>query len=153
MHYCPPRQYIPKKQLKWSIKVWYSANSKHRCVYDFDIYCKINGGKCGGGGDGGSYGDDKNGDLHLMWRNESILAPNFVMKFMEGNHGKEHCIVANNNFTSIGFLSSKQNLCYWNYAVQPSGKIYKNSNAQVSSTKHHKVHWFGECTNVLALQV
>jgi hypothetical protein len=37
--YCPVRQYMPKKQIKWGLKVWCLADSKSRFIVDFDVYC------------------------------------------------------------------------------------------------------------------
>jgi hypothetical protein len=35
--YCPIRQYLPMKPKKWSIKIWYLADSATKYVYDFDV--------------------------------------------------------------------------------------------------------------------
>jgi hypothetical protein len=49
--------------------------------------------------------------MKLVLRTEPTLVHNVVMKFMEGYHGKRHCIVTDNFFTSIGlfeeFMASK----------------------------------------------
>ena len=37
--YCLARQYMPKKPVKWGVKVWCTADSKSKFIYDFDIYC------------------------------------------------------------------------------------------------------------------
>jgi hypothetical protein len=31
-------QYMPKKSLKWGVKVWCAVDSKSKFIYDFDIY-------------------------------------------------------------------------------------------------------------------
>jgi hypothetical protein len=36
--YCLARQYMPKKPVKWGVKVWCTADSKSKFIYDFDIY-------------------------------------------------------------------------------------------------------------------
>jgi hypothetical protein len=87
--YCPAYQYMPKKPQKWGIKVWCLADSTLRYVYDIDIYCGRNGG---------------NGNVPQARRGEPRLAHSIVMKLIEGNHGKGHCLVMDNYFTSVGLL-------------------------------------------------
>jgi hypothetical protein len=36
--YCPIQQYLLMKPEKWSIKIWYLADSITKYVYDFDVY-------------------------------------------------------------------------------------------------------------------
>ena len=58
---------MPKKPQKLGIKVYSLAYSKHRYVYEFDIYCKRNGG---------------NGDVQLVWKNKPILAYEVFVNFI-----------------------------------------------------------------------
>jgi hypothetical protein len=56
-------------------------------IYDFDIYCKKNNGN--GGNDG-------NGDVQQVQRDEPMLAHNIVINFMDGNHSNGYCVVIDN---------------------------------------------------------
>jgi hypothetical protein len=78
---CLSIEYMPKKLQNWSIKVGRLANSKHKYVHDFNIHWGRNGGN--GGNDG----------VQPARRDEQNIMHNIVMKFMEDNHGKEHCII------------------------------------------------------------
>jgi hypothetical protein len=67
---------MPKKPQKLGIKVCSLVHSKHRYVYEFDIYCKRNGGNGGDSGDGG------NGDVQLVWKKKPILAYKVFVNFI-----------------------------------------------------------------------
>jgi hypothetical protein len=86
---------MPQKPQKWNIKIWHLIYLKSHYIYDFNIYCGRNGG---------------NGNVELLQGGELRIECSFVMKLMEGNHGKGHCIVVN-----IYSLCSKLLECfYWN---------------------------------------
>ena len=33
---------MPKKPIKWDLKVWCAANASSKYIYDLDVYCKGN---------------------------------------------------------------------------------------------------------------
>jgi hypothetical protein len=37
--YCPARQYMPKKPIKWGLKLWCLACAASKFIYNFDVYC------------------------------------------------------------------------------------------------------------------
>jgi hypothetical protein len=37
--YCPARQYMPKKSVKWGVKIRCAVDFKSKFIYDIDIYC------------------------------------------------------------------------------------------------------------------
>ena len=87
-----------QKTTKWGIKVWCLADSRDRYVYDFDIYCGRNGG---------------DGDIEPGRRGEANLAHSVVTKLMDCNNGKDHVVVMDNYFTSVGlFKELAQNGTY-----------------------------------------
>jgi hypothetical protein len=87
--YCPARQYMPKKPIKWGIKVWCIADSTSRFVWDFDIYCGKNQATLEG---------------RASSREEQSLAHRVVMDLTGGLEHKNHVVVMDNFFTSVGLF-------------------------------------------------
>ena len=36
--YCSARQYMPKKSIKWGLKVWCVVDANSKFIFDFDVY-------------------------------------------------------------------------------------------------------------------
>jgi hypothetical protein len=41
---------MPKKPIKWGLKVWVMADATSHIIYDFEVYCGKNTATLGGGG-------------------------------------------------------------------------------------------------------
>jgi hypothetical protein len=91
--YCPMRQYLPNKPCKWGIKVWSLTDSSSKYVYDFDVYCDH---------DHNLAVDAKPAQPVVC--GEPCLAHNVVLKLVRGLEGKNHIIVMDNYFSSIGLF-------------------------------------------------
>ena len=87
--YCPARQYMPKKPQKWSLKVWCLVDSKSQYVYGFDIYARKNG---------------ENMKPSRRIPEEPQLAYLIETRLIDGNNGKGHVVVMDNNFSSVGLF-------------------------------------------------
>ena len=81
--------------------MWCLADLISKLVYNFDIYCGKNRD--------GTRNGDENVEPICIPRGESRLAHDVVMKLIEGNHGKGHCIVMDNYFISIGLFEELAN--------------------------------------------
>ena len=73
--------------------VWCLADSISKNLYNFDIYCGKNRDA--------TRNSDGDVEPKRIPRGESKLGHDVVMKLMEGNHGKGHCVVMDNYVTSI----------------------------------------------------
>jgi hypothetical protein len=89
--YCPARQYMPKKPIKWGLKLWYLACAASKFIYNFDVYC----------------GKSARSEVVLEQsgsRPEAPLAEGVVLKMVDGMENKGHVVVMDNYFTSVGLL-------------------------------------------------
>jgi hypothetical protein len=97
--YCPARQYMPKKPQKWGIKVWCLADSIFKFVYNFIFYCGKNG-------DNEEMAPEApNALVPLVPRGEPRQAHEVVLKLVDGLEGKNHVVVCDNFFSSIGLFT------------------------------------------------
>jgi hypothetical protein len=87
--YCPARQYMPKKPVKWGVKVWCAADSKSKFIFDFDIYC----GK-----------SQATLESRASTTEEQNLAHRVVTQLTTGLENKGHVVVMDNYFTSVGLF-------------------------------------------------
>jgi hypothetical protein len=87
--YCPARQYMPKKPVKWGVKVWCVADSKSKFIYDFDVYC----GK-----------SQATLESRASTVEEQNLAHRVVTQLTAGLDNKGHVVVMDNYFTSVGLF-------------------------------------------------
>ena len=94
--YCPAYQYMPKKFQKGEIKVWCLANSYSKYVYFFKIYSGRNG--------------DGDSNVQACVREEGTMACGVVMSLLGELHGKEHVVVTNNYFSSVGLFTKLASL-------------------------------------------
>jgi hypothetical protein len=44
--YCPMRQYMPKKPVRFGIKVWAAADAISKYLWNFEVYCGKQGNPC-----------------------------------------------------------------------------------------------------------
>ena len=87
--YCLACHYMLKKPEKWGIKVWCLADSCSKFVYNFDIYC----------------GKNLDAKVRIVVpQGEASLAHAIVMNLLQGLEEKEHCIIIDNHFSSIGLF-------------------------------------------------
>ena len=90
--YFPACQYMPKNVKNGESKLWCFVDTKSKFVHNFNIYCGQNGLRDG----------KRNIDGQVARTGKPKFAHNVVMKLIEGNEGKGHCIVMDNFFSSIG---------------------------------------------------
>jgi hypothetical protein len=79
--YCSARQYMPKKPIKWGLKVWCLAGAKSRFIVDFDVYWCKSRATLGGG---------------ASTKEEQALAHRMVTGLTKGLENKSHVIVMDN---------------------------------------------------------
>jgi hypothetical protein len=41
--YCPIRQYMPKKPVRFGLKVWAAADALSKYLWNFEVYCRKTG--------------------------------------------------------------------------------------------------------------
>jgi hypothetical protein len=84
-----------------------------------------------------------------------MLIHDIVIKFIEANHNKRHCVVTYNFCTNIENLEN-----WWQVELMPlelynlmGWEFYKNSKTHRISTIHLKLYLLGKCMNLVALKV
>ena len=87
--YCPTCQYMPKKPIKWGVKLWCLACATSKFIYNFDIYC-------------GKTMSSMDGEDEAVPSTEGNLAEGVVLKMILDKKG--HVVVMDNYFTSIGLF-------------------------------------------------
>jgi hypothetical protein len=89
--YCPTRQYMPKKPIKWGLKLWCLACAASKFIYNFDVYC----GNCTTSGTGSKPSNA---------RAESNKAEGVVLDMVHGMDNKGHVVVMDNYFIGVGLF-------------------------------------------------
>ena len=89
--YCPVRQYMPKKLVKWGLKLWYLANSSSKFISNFDVYC---------GKSRATLEESRSA------RGESNLPTRVVLDLTSDIHEKGHVVVMDNYFSSIELFNA-----------------------------------------------
>jgi hypothetical protein len=89
--YCPSRQYMPKKPIKWGLKLWCLACAVSKFIYNFDVYCRKSNAT--------GVVPEPSGP-----RAESNLAEGVVLKMVDGMENKGHVVVMDNYFTGVCLL-------------------------------------------------
>jgi hypothetical protein len=87
--YCPARQYMPKKPIKWGLKLWCLACAASKFIYNFDVFCGKNSTAME---EPSSHG------------NEGIRVEGVVLKMVHGMENKGHVVVMDNYFTGVGLF-------------------------------------------------
>lgn len=75
--YCPIRQYIHAKPIKWGIEVWCVIDSYNKFVYRFTPYCGASSGM----------------GPKISWKGEPQLANDVVKQLFDMLGGKGHCVI------------------------------------------------------------
>jgi hypothetical protein len=83
--YCSARQYMPKKPIKWGLKIWIMADATSHIISDFEVYCGKSTATLSGG---------------MLQRAEQNLAHRVVTDLTTGLDNKGHVITMDNFFTS-----------------------------------------------------
>ena len=100
---------MPKKPVKWGLKVWCLACSTSKYVWIFEVYC----GKGNAPIKLGHAQVLPNRIITPMHCGEPRLAHNVVLKMVEGLGNVRHLVVMDNFFSSIAYGSiSYGNLWY-----------------------------------------
>jgi hypothetical protein len=89
--YCPAHQYMPKKPIKWGLRLWCLACAVSKFIYNFDVYC-------GKSNATGAVAEPSG------IRAESNLAKGVVLKMVDGMENKGHVVVMDNYFTGVGLF-------------------------------------------------
>jgi hypothetical protein len=144
--YCPIRQYMPKKPVRFGIKVWAAADALSKYLWDFEVYY----------GKSGNPHDDGFGNSTLdtaeestnstqpprSGRGEGFNGRNVVKSLMHKLGGRGHIVTTDNYFTSVPlFLDLLQNgtmatsILWWNRKYVPRGIFAKHV------TKKKEIGW------------
>ena len=86
---CLATQYMPKKPVKWGLKVWCVADSKSKFIWDLEVYC----GKSG-----------ETLASRANTREDQALAHRVVLNLTMGLEQKGHVLVMDNYLMSIGLF-------------------------------------------------
>jgi hypothetical protein len=106
--YCPARQYLPNKPTKWGIKIWCLADSMTKFVYNFEVYC-------------GRNGDDV--ERATTARGEPRQAHEVVLRLVEGLENRNHVMVCNNFFSSVGLFMELKNVGIYATGTMRSNRV------------------------------
>jgi hypothetical protein len=87
--YCLSRQYMPKKPVKWGLKIWCLTDSISKYVYNFDIYS------------GAPSNPLETNEGQKRRKGEPQQALKVVKKLTEELQGRHHCISMDNFFSSV----------------------------------------------------
>jgi hypothetical protein len=87
--YCLACHYMPKKPIKWGLKLWCLACAASKFIYNFDICC-------------GKTTRSMDGEDEAVPSTEGNLAKEVVLKMVDGLDKKGHVVIMDNYFTSIG---------------------------------------------------
>jgi hypothetical protein len=89
--YCPARQYMPKKTIKWGLKLWCLACAASKFIYNFDVYC-------------GKSSRTVDVPEPSGQGNEGNLAEAVVLKMVDGTENKGHVVFMDNYFIGVGLF-------------------------------------------------
>jgi hypothetical protein len=102
--YCPIRQYMPCKPVRFGIKVWAAADALSKYVWNFEVYC----GKHGNPHDDGHASSGTDGDMstsgcgaEISGKGEGLQGRNVVKDLLRDLGGKGHIVTTDNFFTSV----------------------------------------------------
>jgi hypothetical protein len=103
--YCPVRQYMPKKPIRFGIKVWAAADALSKYLWNFEVYCGKEGNPHddddvhseSGSGHQGSSEDD----IPCSGKDEGLQGRNVVKHLMQDLQGRGHIVTTDNFFTSV----------------------------------------------------
>jgi hypothetical protein len=103
--YCPIRQYMPKKPVRFGIKIWVAADALSKYLWDFEVYY----GKTGNPHDDNSSNSDDgtevectgDGSTARLGKGEGFTSWNVVKSLMQKLGGRGHIVTTYNFFTSI----------------------------------------------------
>jgi hypothetical protein len=109
--YCPTRQYLPNKPTKWGIKIWCLADSVTKFVYNFEIYCGRNGVEL------------VEVERAKAVRGEPRQAHEVVLRLVEGLENKNHVMVCDNFFTSVGLFMELKNMGIYATGTMRSNRV------------------------------
>jgi hypothetical protein len=102
--YCPVRQYMPKKPVRFGIKVWAAADALSKYLWNFEVYC---------GKQGNPYDDISNSDMEVQQvmecnednvcagKGEGLQGRNIVKSLLRDLQGRGHIVTTDNFFTSV----------------------------------------------------
>ena len=85
--YCFAWQYMPRKPIKWGLKVWVMVDATSHIISNFEFYCKKSIANLAGG---------------MSQRAEQNLMHQVVTDLTAGLDNKSHIITMDNFFTSVG---------------------------------------------------
>jgi hypothetical protein len=102
--YCPIRQYMPKKPVRFGIKVWAASDALSKYLWNFEVYCGKGGNPMddesivGGESPGNSVSENEDG---RPGKGEGLQGRNVVKTLMRELGGKGHIVTTDNFFTSV----------------------------------------------------
>jgi hypothetical protein len=103
--YCPIRQYMPRKPIRFGLKVWVAVDALSKYLWNFEVYC----GKTGNphDDDGSESGPENDSDFSMeadVQRpgiGEGLTGRNVVKDLLKGLSGRGHIVTTDNYFTSV----------------------------------------------------
>jgi hypothetical protein len=106
--YCSAWQYMPKKPIKWGLKVWVMVDATSHIISDFEVYCGKSTTNLVGG---------------MSQRVEQNLAHRVVMDLTAGLDNKGHVITMDNFFTSVGLFHDLEHRGIYAIGTMHSNRI------------------------------
>jgi hypothetical protein len=144
--YCPIRQYMPKKSIRFGIKVWAAADALSKYLWDFEVYC----GKTGNPHNDDSDGSRTESDAECMHsmdqprsgRGEGFSGHNVVKNLMQKLQGRGHIVTTDNYFTSVLlFLDLLENGTMATSTLRENRKYVSRAMLAKKVTKSKDIGW------------
>jgi hypothetical protein len=106
--YCPIRQYMPRKPIRFGLKVWAAANTLSKYLWNFEVYC----GKSRNLHDNEGMQNSSDNDGNTL---EDVMAEkagsrtgfngrNVAKDLLKDSGGRGHIVTLNNYFTLVPFF-------------------------------------------------
>jgi hypothetical protein len=103
--YCAVRQYMPKKPIRFGIKVWAAADALSKYLWDFEVYCGKTENPHDDSSDISSAESAPECSTSLQQprsgKDEGLSGRNVVKRFMGKLRGRGHIVTTDNFFTSV----------------------------------------------------
>jgi hypothetical protein len=102
--YCPIRQYMPLKPVRFGIKVWAAADALSKYLWNFEIYCGKGGNPHDVDNESEEESDSRSSsdvDMEQSGKGEGLQGKNVVKSLLQDLGGRGHIVTTDNFFTSV----------------------------------------------------
>jgi hypothetical protein len=143
--YCPVRQYMPKKPVRFGIKVWAAADAISKYLWNFEVYCGKHGNPCE---------DEVTSDEEICTtgvmengascsgKGEGFQGRNVVKDLLKGLEGRGHIVTTDNFFTSVPlFLDLLEKGIMGTGTLRANRKYVPRAIYAKTITKKQKMGW------------